>query len=452
MTYDTLAPAPVLTQTPQGDDSTMYAAAAKAAETSHRGHWTLRLTGIDGKPLTVTDLRFQLHRHDFLFGSDIAFNNAQYLTLQQAGFNDADFPNHFVWARTEPTDGGFTGLDAAASAELDRYTGDGFTTVAHNLMWFPPPGYDFEPKWAQDLPFDTFVQRYHDHMVQLVKSVGTKVGIWDIANEPMTNWANAKNLTEEQWQRLVTAGANAVHEAQPGALALVNSYGVKYDGIVHHPVNFMEPLKFYQDMVAQNQPYDITGIELYYNNTWGQVKAGVGGQPYSYENPQLTLSEINGWLDKFAQLKKPMMITEFQANSTTLPDGKPHNTYWGQNWTPELQADYVQAAYTMFYARNDVMGVQYWGHNDGYPVYKGGILTDSDQPREAFNRIKELIAHWSTSGSAKTASDGSLTLDGVAGNYYVDQVGSDGKVVASGTIHLGEGESKDIKLELKAKG
>jgi GH35 family endo-1,4-beta-xylanase len=444
--YDPLPPAPQLTTTLTGEDAAVYQRAVTAAESAHRGRWTVALTGKDGQPLKSEAVTFKLLHQDFLFGTDLANNDKQYRLFQQAGLNLADVPTSFTWAATEPSPGAFRPIPGNIQAEMDRYVGDGISVMAHNMLWLPPPGYDYVPAVYQNMPFDRFVQAYHDHVLHLAQSEKGKVAIWDIVNEPMTNWANAMNLDESQWQRLVKAGTDAVHEGAPGSLALVNSYGVKYDGIQHHPTKFMEPLAFFTDLVQKSVPYDITGLELYYNSTWGST-----AQPgrYSFENGQMSMAELNGWLDKYGALKKPILVTEFEANAAPYPDGGRHNTMWGQPWSPKLQADYVQAEYTLFFSRPDVIGTQYWDHNDGPPVYQGGIVDAGDNPREALTRMAALIHHWSTRGSGKTSSSGTLDLDGFAGVYEIDTPGPDGKPTAAGYIDLREGEAHNFTLQLK---
>ena len=121
----------------------------------------------------------------------------------------------------------------------------------------------------------------------------------------------------------------------------------------------------------------------------------------------------------YATLGKKINISEL-----CLPSNNPQGNqgYWGQSWSPELQAEYLTAAYTLFFSKPQVEGIEcaFVADSSAYQfVYYGGLFDEQNEPKKSYYALKRLIKSWTTTGWWLTDSDGKVSFRGFGGNYDV---------------------------------
>ncbi len=110
-------------------------------------------------------------------------------------------------------------------------------------------------------------------------------------------------------------------------------------------------------------------------------------------------------IERFEKFGKPIYITEIGASSG--PTGRmirtgdmeiPDEPYeWHRYWDEELQADWLEQVYTIFYSRPSIKAINWYDFSDFRPFIKnGGLITEESEPKRAFHRLKELLTDWNT--------------------------------------------------------
>ena len=114
-------------------------------------------------------------------------------------------------------------------------------------------------------------------------------------------------------------------------------------------------------------------------------------------------------------LDKKIFISEISIPSEPIGKG-----YWGQAWSEELQAEYLEAIYTIFFSKPLVMGIGWWDVTDaGAFIYYGGLLDEQAQPKQAYYTLQNLINNWTTNGTGVTDDNGELMFRGFGGAYEI---------------------------------
>jgi hypothetical protein len=84
--------------------------------------------------------------------------------------------------------------------------------------------------------------------------------------------------------------------------------------------------------------------------------------------------------------------------------------------------NYVNRTYNTFWFSKPFVTEIGWSScvsdEDAY-IQSGGLLDTRLLPKLSYDRLKNLISSWTTSGTAETDSNGDLTLTGLAGGYTI---------------------------------
>jgi len=164
-------------------------------------------------------------------------------------------------------------------------------------------------------------------------------------------------------------------------------------------------------------------------------------------------SDILAQLDLFADFGKPIHITELAMPSAHCGDWA--NGYWivdfakcaEENWTEELQADYVERLWRLIFSHPAAESITWWDLIDGrgFSAATLGCLFNAEgKPKLVAERMRSLISEW-TSHFVEDSENGVLSLRGFAGSYsYTAVTGSGRQKVGSFTIV--EGETSEIEV------
>ena len=126
--------------------------------------------------------------------------------------------------------------------------------------------------------------------------------------------------------------------------------------------------------------FDVIGLQLYY--------------------PGYDLFEIARLLDWYAELGKPLHITELGVSSAPDDDERPCQE--GQfrlvrhgPWSEAVQADWVEQFYTLCYSKPAIEAITWWDFADaGHFWPHGEFLRPDFTPKESYRRLKGMIERW----------------------------------------------------------
>jgi len=68
---------------------------------------------------------------------------------------------------------------------------------------------------------------------------------------------------------------------------------------------------------------------------------------------------------------------------------------WHRAWDEELQADWLEQVYTLYYSRLNIKAINWYDFSNFRPfIVNGGLVTESCEPKQSFYRLKELLRSW----------------------------------------------------------
>ena len=262
---------------------------------------------------------------------------------------------------------------------------DGLEVKGHPLVFFDRSGV---PKWLADRPFEEAKALHRRYILDVVGRYRDRIHMWDVINEAH-DWANDLDYSQEQLLEMTRVAAESTREADPTATTVVNSCctwseyvarGRNYRGPIGRPARTV--LQYVRDAMAAGIDFDVIGLQMYY--------------------PEQDMFEIDRQLNRFCALGKPVHITELGVSSSPDPQKwynemrKPCPRYWhGRPWSETEQADWIEAFYTLCYAKPGIDAVSWWDFNEPSFVPHSALTREDLQPKEGYHRMKRLIESWS---------------------------------------------------------
>jgi len=269
---------------------------------------------------------------------------------------------------------------------VDWLVEHGITVEGRPLVWFHP---SVTPDWLAEKDFAGVMSYVENHTRNVVGHYGDKVKHWEVVNE-YHDWANVHDFTPEQITDVVRLACETTHETNPEIVRLINNCcpyaeyaasGYTSHGKSDRPLR--TPRRFMADLVEAEVPFEITGLQMYF--------------------PQRSVADIVRLVDRFAAFGKPVYITEIGASSgPTRQDvmlgkmdieGALYD--WHRPWDEELQADWLEDLYTVFYSRPYIQAVNWYDFADFRTfIPNGGLIREDASPKLSYERLKELQAGW----------------------------------------------------------
>lgn len=252
----------------------------------------------------------------------------------------------------------------------------------HPLVYFHPSAI---PTWLTDTSFD-YVKSLHKHRIRrIVERYKGKIDYWDVINEAH-DCANELRYTYEQLLDMTKMACEETKKVNPNSVSVVNStalfgeYSAVRPGEKFPSVQRRTPMKYVSDCVSENMPFDVVGLQLYY-------------QPRD-------LFEIDRLLDRFSRFGKPIHITEHSVSSENKSDEAAHEKnvsgQWHEPFSPEIQAEYLEQFWTIAYSKEYIKAITYWDFEDkgGHFWPHGGLLDAELKPKEAYYKLKKQVDSW----------------------------------------------------------
>jgi hypothetical protein len=233
---------------------------------------------------------------------------------------------------------------------------------------------DHVPRWLLEnkASFEKIREYAYEFVTAMVSRYGKYVHAWRVISG--MNALNCFGFNFEQvieMTRTACLAAKSVDTKSRKIVEIMHPWGEYYA----HDKTTVPPL-VYTDMVIQSGiNFDAFGLQFHF----GRDVPGMHVRD---------MMQISSRLDCFAPVPKPLHITgvSIPAASGGQDRAQDKAGVWRKEWTPELQASWLEEFYKLALARSYVSTVTYSCLSDhNQSDYDGcGLLTEKLQPRKAF--------------------------------------------------------------------
>jgi endo-1,4-beta-xylanase len=291
----------------------------------------------------------------------------------QQMFNFATVP--FYWKPFEPEPGKtqFADRDITVAWLQKR----GIAVKGHPLVWFHEIGI---PDWVRQKSYAEIKTLLRRRIIDITAHYRDRIAYFDVTNEAHgAPWANDLHFSPEQFLDLTQMAVRAARQGNPNVTRILNCCCAWGETVAYYPPPQRSPFQYLKACIAKKIPFEVIGIQLYY--------------------PDQDLFEIDRLLDRFSTLGKPIHITELGVSSATGIDQQSYlkdaRGLWHGPWSQTIQADWIEQFYTICYSKSAIEAISWWDFTDSGCFWPfGGLLDRNMRPKEAFYRLKNLLAQW----------------------------------------------------------
>ena len=379
----------VVTYSGRSTNAAWRAPAAARIEQLRKANLTVRARDAAGYPVPGAEVRVEMRRHAFGFGSAVngprllsrtagtLEDRARYQQVITNWFNKAVLENDLKWPDFESD-------PATATNALNWLLARGLAVRGHNLIW---PGTNQSYMLPADVPklFNdpaALRARINQHFTNILTATKGKCVEWDVINEPYAEHVIMDILGYGEmvsWFKLARA-------LDPAPVLFLNEYGNLENAGLNNP-----------------QTDDFFN-KLSYLQTNGAPIGGAGFQSHfqSYLSPP---DQVVAQLDRFGALGLAMEATEFDIDVTD----------------EAAQADYLHDFMTAMFSHPGVNGIVMWGFWEGQHWRPNAALFRQNWDLKP-NGVtwSNLVFHeWWTSTNLVTDTNGIATARGFKGDYDV---------------------------------
>lgn len=403
----------------EASEQEILAEAHDSIERNRRSTMFVTILDCRGRPLARARVHVSQQRFDFLFGAyHDGYDAGTIERMRMAGLNYATL--HLDWLRMEPREGVFDFKRVDREFPARALHEHGFTVRGHALVWLSNAGM---PSWMARVRGDraalcAALKRHLD--VVLAHYRNSDVQIWEANNEGHAVWARW-GLDSEDMIEVVRTAAEEIRRRAPTSQIMINlalplgeDLSLKYYPLIRQfsdgriDESAIDPYSFALRLERAGISYDLLGLQIY-SGSWVGVRGGV-------QVPAIDLFRFATLLERYAQLGKPIQITEIAAPSAAR--GTAGESFWHAPANPQTQADYLAGVFTIAYANLRVRGINWWDFYDEHAFVESGGLFDRDRsPKLAYLRLKQLLADWRYEGDLMTDARGTVQFCGSAGEY-----------------------------------
>jgi hypothetical protein len=322
-------------------------------------------------------------KHIFGCRVDPTIQNQKYKETAISGFDYAVLPTS--WKQMQPQEQTF---DAAAVDEWVETLGRKRIPIIAGPLIDLTEGEvpDWMYIWEHDV--DTLRELAHEHVQRVVSRYRKVVSVWNVVAGMHTN--SVFTLSFEQIIELTRLLVAEVKTLLPTARTVVT---IKHPfGEYHSRSRASVPPMLYAEMVAQaGISFEAFGLE------W---EMGVP-LPGLYTRD---LFQFSSMLDRFSALSRPVFLTGLCVPGRPGPDPEDQSEgkldpaqagRWKRPWDPELQAEWIDAAYRIALSKPYIESIAWGNLADMNPTLPaGGLLDGMLKPKPGFTKIQELREHF----------------------------------------------------------
>jgi len=392
-----------------------------------------------GNRISDSEVQYRQTSHDFMFGSFLIYDpdKARQLGLEWSGNVELS------WAEMEPTLGVY---DFSRTDDTIRWLKQ--NERAHIFARFSglfldwnyirsprPPAYADFDHIGDSAVFARYLQLVHEFAFNVAShyrgAISAYITQWEI-NWPghavfVSGLSERPAWTIQQAVELDDVVSKAIRSADPNATIMLGTSS-PWKGPSEDDV---DPFQFTELCLRAGVDVDAIAFEFYPSE----------GSPASFYD----------CVKKLGGLGKPVFIEE-TGYASMRPDA---DESWVKSWKWHVFDEHVQALwikYTFAFAfgMREAAGISILSIRDNestMPYHRWtdsfGLYTVNWQPKESAKMLRELMANFTTSGTARTDASGAVVIRGFAGNYTVHVSGYE-----SVTVHVPEGITEDLTVSL----
>ncbi|MDB5331363.1 MAG: hypothetical protein JWP03_2514 [Phycisphaerales bacterium] len=318
-------------------------------------------------------------KHMFGCRVDPAVQNEKYKEALASNFDYCVLP--MSWKQLQPQENVFN--TEALDEWVELLSKRRVPTIAGPLIRLDESGVpDWMVIWEHD--FDMLREMAYDFVQRVVQRYRRAVAAWNVVGGVQTN--SAFTLSFEQIIELTRLLVSQVKTLLPNARTLIT---VTHPfGEYHARSKAGVPPMLYAEMVAQSGiNFEAFALEV----EMGLPKPGMFMRD---------LFQLSSMLDKFSTLGRPVFLTAIGCAGQATPDGgdTPEARLdpsaagrWRKPWDAQLQADWMEAVYSMALSKPFIESVSWANLADlRQTIPGGGLLDDMLRPKPAFQRLQQM--------------------------------------------------------------
>ena len=371
------------------NDMTWYNAADARIDSLRKKDFSIKAT-------PNTDVKVELVRHDYPFGTALALYDSKdsvekwYRKTANKYFWYGVPENQFKWPEYEPKKGKLKKREFKEYLDYVKDNGWGFR--AHTLVW-GHQGYGFDKHFSNQGSCKEIGQKIKARIDRDLKEYKGQIVEYDVWNEV---FHEAFIFDKCGWGLLDSAHIWS-HKADPTAKLFINEYNVISAGETDRLYEIVK------GMLARKVPVHGIGVQCHFN-----ARPVVPGL-------------VKERLDKLASLGLPIKVTE-------LDFGTWEN---GMDFSEEEQAKRYELFIRSAFSHPAVEGILLWGFWDGrHWIKNGGIIAMDGREKPAAKTIYKLWHEtWTTKGTFKADANGDVKFRGFPGKYKVTINGKTSEMV-----------------------
>lgn len=387
-------------------------AALARIEKIRKGNLTIRVLDAAGKPVRGARVSVRMTRHAFPFGSavdsqTVLAKNAdsdRYRAHIKELFNLAVIENNLKWPFYE----GWGKANAQPSVTWLRK--QGIEVRGHNLVW---PGWSNLPDDLKSLRNDRakLKRRIDTHIVQVTKAFRGQLVDWDVVNEPYSN----HDLLDILGRDAMVGWFKLAKQNDAKARLFINDFP-PLDGAATENAHLNAYFNDIEMLQQKDAPLEGIGFQCHFGS--------------SVVPPERVLSG----LDRFAQFKVPIAITEWDINTQD----------------EDLQARYTRDFLTATFSHPSVNSVIIWGFWEGRHWMPNAALYRKDWSVKPHGQVwLDLVKkQWWTNANGATNAQGDYKTRGFYGDYQVTVKLPNGQTK---TVASNFAPGRDLSLDVRMK-
>ncbi len=338
------------------------------------------------------DISARSSRPPFLMGCDgrgfFQMDESLFLDLFSSLFNYATITHYLIGDvhNFEPEEG--KKQYAERERLLQALRRRGITVEGRPLLWLHKW---VTPEWLIHKSYDGVKKYLENHVRAVVGHYGDEISVWEVVNE-LHDWANELELNHDQTIELTRLACDVARDANPKVRLLINNccpfaqyvqMGKWCDKEARYPQR--TPHQFVRQLIEAGVDFDIAGVQMYFTK-------------------QL-LADCVLMIERYQGLGKCVHLTEVGSPSAGMTmefadqeeipwSAQPYE--WRRHWDEELQADWLEAVFTVANSKPWIEAANWYDFVDPYGYLKSGGLLRSPQgeKKAAYDRFLRLKQQW----------------------------------------------------------
>ncbi len=369
-----------------------------------KGDLVVEVRGHDGALLKDARVQYRLKRHEFLFGTAIAYapfadtgeDGRNYRQFILDHFNALVCENEMKWYATE-VEG--EGVDyAPADALLAFAQENGMAMRGHCLFW---DKLQFVQPWLAALGRSELRAAIERRLTDIVTRYAGRLISWDVNNEILDGGFYGQRMGPDGTAWMFREAARL----DPKTPLFVNEYA-----IFGEPEKAERYLELIRDLRARGAQVGGIGVQLHDSDRLvvdGRMTLAPGGRPDWMVSTPITAESFIETLDRLhGETGLPIQLTEISA---MFPDAA-------------RRADLLEMIFRLGFSHEAVHAILLWGFGEKTHFLgpDAALVNANGTLNAAGIRISHILREeWTTRGDGVTGADGRLAFRGFYGNYEV---------------------------------